>query len=88
MIKVFEQKKYLAIEVIDSGSGIPETVRQNFAEPFMTTKKHGGGMGLGLFVARLVAENLNGNISYRDAQGGGTVVKLMLKVESRDANIK
>ena len=60
-------------------------MRKNFAEPFVTTKKHGGGMGLGLFVAKLVAENLGGNISYRDAEGGGTIMQLMIKVERRES---
>ena len=86
-VDIFEQKKFLVIEITDSGIGVPEIVRKNFAEPFITTKKHGGGMGLGLFVAKLVATNLAGNISYRDAENGGTIMQLMIKVEKRESRI-
>jgi PAS domain S-box-containing protein len=39
---------YVAVEVIDSGAGIPPAIRDRIFEPFFSTKQFGTGTGLGL----------------------------------------
>ena len=50
----------------DDGPGIPEEDRARAFEPYFTTKPN--GMGLGLYIARLVIEPF-GTLTYCDAQG-------------------
>jgi two-component system sensor histidine kinase PilS (NtrC family) len=42
------------LEVMDSGPGIPEELREQIFEPFATGRQ--GGIGLGLFISRELAE--------------------------------
>lgn len=52
----------IVISVTDSGSGIPENVREKMMQPFFTTKKIGEGTGLGLSISRGIAEAHHGKL--------------------------
>lgn len=64
--------------VTDRGCGMSEGQLQRAGEPFVTTKSPQGGMGLGLYLARLIAEHLRGVLRLESAPGVGTVAKLVL----------
>ena len=49
------------IEVIDSGPGVPEEVRDNLFDPFVTTKTR--GTGLGLAISQQIVEEHHGVLS-------------------------
>jgi len=68
------------IEVRDHGTGMSEEVLARAGEPFFTTKEPGEGMGLGLFLARVVVDRMNGQFNLHSTQGEGTVVTLSLPV--------
>jgi len=60
----------LVIAVRNSGPGIPDEVRNNLFERFVTSAKPGrGNVGLGLYFCRLVAEAHQGTIKVEDAAG-------------------
>lgn len=65
-----------AIVVTDRGTGMDGATLSRAGEPFFTTKPEGKGMGLGLFLARSVAERLNGRLKIESQPGHGTVVRL------------
>ena len=52
------------------------SVRERAGEPFFTTKVTGQGMGLGLFFARSVFEQLGGGLNLESVPGEGTTVKV------------
>ncbi len=54
------------VRVIDQGPGLPDQ-RDRVGEPFYTTKPQ--GTGLGVFVARAVAEGAGGTLTYHREQG-------------------
>jgi two-component system sensor histidine kinase RegB len=69
----------LIFTVRDRGMGMDaETVRRA-GEPFFTTKPPGQGMGLGLYLVRLVAERYGGRLHLESAPGQGTSSTLELE---------
>jgi PAS domain S-box-containing protein len=68
------------VSVSDEGSGIaPENI-ERIMEPFFTTKRETGGMGLGLSICDRIARNHAGRIEVTSTVGAGTTVVLALPV--------
>jgi signal transduction histidine kinase len=68
----------LRIEVADRGTGMSDAVLANALVPFYSTKRSGTGLGLAL--AREIAEAHGGRISLGNRKEGGLVVTLVLPV--------
>ncbi len=64
--------------VEDTGHGMPQDVLRRAGQPFFTTKPPGKGMGLGLFLVRLVAERYGGQFELASTPGVGTKSKLQI----------
>ena len=62
----------VAIEIADTGSGVPPETLQRLFTPFFTTKGEGKGTGLGLFVIKRLVERNEGTISVKSEVGAGT----------------
>jgi len=58
------------IAVRDSGSGIPEKIRDKVFDPFFTTKPEGTGLGLGIVYN--IAQLHNGSVSFASTATGTT----------------
>jgi signal transduction histidine kinase len=66
----------LTITVGDDGPGIPEEVRKELFEPFVSTKKQ--GRGLGLSIVHGIIRELNGTITCESSSGIGTTFTITL----------
>jgi two-component system sensor histidine kinase RegB len=75
---IFSRNGHIVFEVRDRGTGMAADVARRAGEPFFTTKPPGDGMGLGLFLARLVAEKLGGSLTLQSEPGQGTRAVLEL----------
>jgi PAS domain S-box-containing protein len=69
---------YVALRVIDSGSGMPADVVARAFDPFFTTKPLGQGTGLGLSMVYGFARQSGGQVQIRSEPGVGTEVCLLL----------
>ncbi|MFC7440239.1 two-component system sensor histidine kinase NtrB [Laceyella putida] len=64
-------ERKLRVEIIDSGTGIPDDVREKIFEPFFTTKEN--GTGLGLPICRQILLELGGTIEPDSSESGTTM---------------
>jgi PAS domain S-box-containing protein len=61
------------IRIADTGTGIPEAIRNRIFDPFFTTKEIGKGTGQGLAIARsVVVDKHGGTIRFETEEGKGT----------------
>jgi len=68
------------VDIVDTGSGIPEDVRPRIFEPFFTTKPVGEGTGLGLDISyRIVVMKHHGDIRV-DSRPGHTMFRVVLPI--------
>lgn len=72
----------LVVTVQDNGDGVPEDLRQNLFDAFVTTKQNGTGLGLAL-VAKIV--NDHGGVVEFDSQPGRTCFRVRLPVSPDEA---
>lgn len=80
IIAILDQKN-ITFEMHDSGSGVPDSLKDKIFEPFFTTKPTDRGTGLGLHVIRDRVYELGGNISVSDSTDlGGALFKIILPV--------
>jgi two-component system sensor histidine kinase RegB len=68
----------VAVEVQDRGSGMSTEVLARAGEPFFTTKGPGQGSGLGIYIARTLAEQLGGTLELQSSPGHGTTARITL----------
>ncbi len=69
----------VGVMVEDDGTGVPESMRREIFEPFVTTKAPGKGTGLGLAVAARVLRDCDGRIWVEERPGGGARFFLALR---------
>ena len=76
----------LRLTVEDHGVGIPGHNLDRIFEPGFTTKRYGGGAGIGLALVQDVVRTMfGGNVSVKSAVGVGTTVTISLPVPSQRA---
>jgi signal transduction histidine kinase len=71
-VKTKAENGKILVSVRDSGSGIPEEIRNKVFDPFFTTKKVGEGSGLGLDIVKKIVEKHEGKIWFETETGKGT----------------
>lgn len=77
--------RYVAIEVEDTGCGIPKEILTRIFEPFFSTKEIGSGTGLGLSTVYGVVRQTGGFISVESVVNKGTKFTVFLPALSQQA---
>lgn len=76
-----QKEKKVILSVADTGSGIPEELRERVFEPFFRVDKSRsrelGGVGLGLALVHEIVKAHDGSISIKDNPSGGTVFEVV-----------
>lgn len=68
----------VAMEITDSGVGIPRGNLEKIFEPFFTTRADSGGTGLGLGLCRMLISEMDGRIQVRSELNEGTTFTVVL----------
>jgi len=72
---------WVEIQVADTGTGIPEAIRDKIFDPFFTTRPVGQGTGQGLAIARnVIVARHNGTLTFQTREGAGTVFTIRLPI--------
>jgi two-component system, sensor histidine kinase and response regulator len=74
-----EGERVIFVEIADTGSGIAAEHLDKLFEPFFSTKPTGQGMGLGLTVAKKIADVHRARIHIRNRPSGGVSATLTFK---------
>ncbi len=69
-------RTWIELTIADNGPGLPEGFDERWFEPYTTSKAR--GTGLGLAVAKKIAEEHGGNIRAENRPGGGAIFTLRL----------
>jgi two-component system, sensor histidine kinase RegB len=63
----------LRLRVADEGCGMAPELLARVGEPYFSTKAPGRGLGLGLFIARTLSEQMGGRLRLDSSPGRGTI---------------
>ena len=71
---------WITVTVQDEGVGIPKKNIMQITDPFFTTKRDTGGMGLGLAISSRIVKNHCGELIFHPNPEKGTIVHLKLPI--------
>lgn len=81
-LRMTQQNQTLVFSLGDNGPGIPGELRSRIFEPFYTTRSR--GTGLGLAVARAIAQAHQGDLKLQSGDESGCVFQLSLPIVAHD----
>jgi C4-dicarboxylate-specific signal transduction histidine kinase len=88
-LRAGEAGRNVFLDVTDDGPGVPAEIRSRVFEPYVTTRKVGEGMGLGLAISKKILLDHGGDLELLASSGAGTTFRLTfprsLSTSSEDA---
>jgi histidine kinase len=84
VIKAWNDREMVRVQVSDNGSGIPVQQQGRIFEPFFTTKEVGKGTGLGLSISYGIVRDYGGVIDVTSQPGQGTTFRVSFPVAKEE----
>jgi two-component system sensor histidine kinase RegB len=79
-VNISWNKQNIFISITDDGKGFTNDVLEKMGNPYIFDKKNGNNMGLGIFIAKNLIENIGGNMKfYNKTKDTGSIVEIQLK---------
>ena len=89
IVEAYQKEKQVYLSVEDTGSGIPEELKERVFEPFFRVDKSRsrelGGVGLGLALVNEIVRVHDGSIAIRSNPSGGTIIEVQFAVNRTTA---
>ena len=79
-IEVYLEER--AVVFMDNGGGIPDAVMEKMFDSYFSTKEE--GLGIGLYMSKIIIEEKMGGIMRAHSKGDGTVIVLEFKDDETD----
>ena len=67
------------LDVADTGGGVPPSIQARIFEPYVTTRKVGHGMGLGLAISRKILLDHGGDLALLSTSPAGSTFRITLR---------
>ena len=78
-VNISWQNENMKVEIIDDGEGFSKEILDKIGSPYISNDKK-KGMGLGIFIAKNLIENINGKILFRNNMiTNGSTVEIHFK---------
>ncbi|MCC3303940.1 ActS/PrrB/RegB family redox-sensitive histidine kinase [Sneathiella sp. HT1-7] len=76
-IDLYWNDKLVRAEIRDDGPGFSEEILDRLGEPYMSTRRGRGGMGLGVFIANMLIKRSGGEVNFRNQKDSGAIVEIL-----------
>lgn len=73
----------IEIKIFDTGSGIPQQIKDTLFDPFISGRE--AGIGLGLSIAHQIVQRHSGWIDIQDNPMGGTIFTIALPIQRKES---
>ena len=81
-VKLDWNKETINIKVLDDGKGFSNEILDKIGKPYISSKNSKNSMGLGIFIAKNLIENVDGAIKFSNSlDNHGSIVEILLKRE-------
>ena len=77
LVKITKNLRNLSITIADDGAGFSRDILDKLGEPYIN--KNNKGMGLGIFIAKNLIENVKGKIIFYNSDSGKAVVEMQFQ---------
>ena len=77
LVKIKKNLRNLSIKITDDGIGFSRDILDKLGEPYIN--KNNNGMGLGIFIAKNLIENVKGKIFFYNSTSGKAVVEIQFE---------
>jgi PAS domain S-box-containing protein len=71
-VKISNDENAVIVSIRDNGGGVPDRILDKIFDPYFTTKE--GGSGIGLYMSKMIMNNMDGGITIRNIEGGAEVL--------------
>jgi signal transduction histidine kinase len=76
--------EWTCLEVADDGPGVPAAIRPRLFEPYVTTRRVGEGMGLGLAISRKILLDHGGDLELAESDTGAVFRLLFPRIAGEE----
>ncbi|MCP4970009.1 MAG: HAMP domain-containing histidine kinase [Arcobacter sp.] len=71
VLRTTVENDFAIIKILDNATGVEDEIKERIFDPYFTTKEEGKGIGIGLYMSKIIIEgNMKGNINFINIDNG------------------